>query len=37
MALLRTRTRKDGTAYHAVLYRHHGRQTSTSFEDLSSA
>ena len=37
MASLRTRNRKDGTAYHAVLYRHDGRQTSTSFEDLATA
>ena len=37
MASLRTRTRKESTAYHAVLYRHDGRQTSTSFEDLATA
>jgi integrase len=36
-ASLRTRTRKDGTAYHAVLYRHDGKQTSTSFEDVATA
>lgn len=37
MASLRTRSRKDGTTYHAVLYRHGGKQTSTSFEDLETA
>jgi hypothetical protein len=37
MASLRTRSRKDGTTYHAVLYRHGGKQTSTSFEDLKTA
>ena len=33
MASLRTRSRKDGTVYYAVLYRDSGKQTSTSFED----
>jgi integrase len=37
MASLRTRNRKDGTTYHAVLYRHGDKQTSTSFEDLETA
>ena len=37
MASLRTRNRKDGTTYHAVLYRHGGKQTSTSFEDVDAA
>jgi Phage integrase, N-terminal SAM-like domain len=37
MASLRTRNRKDGTTYHAVLYRHGGKQTSTSFEDVDTA
>jgi integrase len=37
MASLRTRTRKNGTTYHAVLYRHGGKQTSTSFEDVETA
>lgn len=37
MASLRTRTRKDGSLYFAVLYRLHGKQTSTSFHDLISA
>jgi integrase len=37
MASLRTRTRKDGSTYHAVLYRFGGKQTSTSFEDLPAA
>lgn len=37
MASLRTRTRKDGSAYHAVLYRFAGKQTSTSFHDYPSA
>ncbi|HEY6575769.1 MAG TPA: hypothetical protein VI029_12735, partial [Mycobacterium sp.] len=32
MASLRTRTRKDGTEYYAVLYRLRGKQTSTSFD-----
>ena len=37
MASLRTRSRKDGSSYHSVLYRLNGRQTSTSFEDVASA
>ncbi len=37
MASLRTRGRKDGSTYYAVLYRRDGRQPSTSFEDLTSA
>ena len=37
IASLRTRSRKDGTTYDAVVYRHDGRQTSTSFEDLTTA
>ena len=37
MASLRTRSRKDGTVYYAVLYRDIGKQTSTSFEDLGTA
>ncbi len=37
MASLRTRNRKDGTIYFAVLYRLAGKQTSTSFHDLVSA
>ena len=37
MASLRTRNRKDGSVYFAVLYRLHGKQTSTSFHDLVSA
>ena len=37
MASLRTRTRKDGTEYYAVLYRLRGKQTSTSFDDFASA
>ena len=37
MASLRTRIRKDRTCHHAVLYRHGGKQTSTSFEDLATA
>lgn len=37
MASVRTRTRKDGSKYFAVLYRFNGKQTSTSFEDLASA
>ncbi|GAS86721.1 tyrosine-type recombinase/integrase [Mycolicibacterium brisbanense] len=31
MASVRPRKRKDGTPYWAVLYRHNGKQTSTSF------
>ena len=34
---LRTRSRKDGTVYYAVLYRDSGKQTLTSFEDLGTA
>ena len=37
MTSLRTRSRKDGTTYHAVQYRHGGKQSSTSFEDLATA
>jgi integrase len=37
VASLRTRARKNGTTYYAVLYRHGGRQTSTSFEALHAA
>jgi hypothetical protein len=37
IASLRTRSRKDGTTYPAVPYRHDGRHTSTSFEDLTTA
>ncbi|KUI17414.1 integrase [Mycolicibacterium acapulense] len=37
MASLRARSRKDGSTYYSVLYRLNGRQTSTSFEDLTSA
>jgi integrase len=37
MASLRNMTRKNGTAYVQVLYRLNGKQTSTSFEDASSA
>jgi hypothetical protein len=37
MASLRTGTRKDGTVYVQVLYRHRGKQTSMSFEDFRSA
>lgn len=33
VASVRTRTRKDGTTYWSVLYRHAGKQTSTSFDD----
>jgi hypothetical protein len=37
MASVRTRARKNGTEYYAVLYRFNGKQTSTSFEDFASA
>ena len=37
MASLRTRKRKDGTEFHAVLYRLGGKQTSTSFDDFALA
>ncbi|KQY02930.1 hypothetical protein ASD37_25620 [Mycobacterium sp. Root135] len=37
MASLRVRNRRDGTEYYAVLYRLHGKQTSTSFNDFASA
>ncbi|MCA2263961.1 integrase [Mycobacterium marseillense] len=33
MASVRIRTRKDGSTYYAVLYRHAGKQTSTSFAE----
>ena len=37
MASLRTRIRKDGTQYYAVLYRHDGKQSSLSFDDYLTA
>jgi integrase len=37
MASLRTRNRKDGSEYFAVLYRLDGKQSSASFEDFASA
>jgi integrase len=37
MASLRTRKRKDGTEYYAVLYRLNGTQTSTSFNEFAPA
>ncbi|HKI40746.1 MAG TPA: site-specific integrase, partial [Mycobacterium sp.] len=37
MASVRTRTRKDGTAYTSVLYVHQGEQTSSSFNDHAEA
>jgi hypothetical protein len=37
MASLRSGTRKDGSSYVQVLYRLEGKQTSTSFEDMTSA
>ncbi len=37
MASVRTRTRKDGTAYTSVLYVHQGKQTSSSFNDHAEA
>jgi integrase len=37
MASIRTRSRKDGTASHSVLYNIGGRQTSVTFDDLTSA
>lgn len=37
MASLRSGTRKDGSSYVQVLYRLGGKQTSTSFEDMTSA
>jgi integrase len=37
MASLRSRARKNGTPYYAVLYRLQGKQTSTSFDDFESA
>lgn len=33
MASIRVRTRKDGTVYYSVLYRHDGKQTSTTLYD----
>jgi integrase len=37
VASLRTRQRKDGTAYTSVLYVHQGKQTSSSFNDHAEA
>ena len=37
MASIRPRKRSDGTSYTAVVYRHNGRQTSTSFGDHAEA
>jgi len=37
VASLRTRQRKDGTTFYAVLYRHNGKQSSTSFQDFDAA
>jgi hypothetical protein len=37
MASLRPGTRRDGSIYVQVLYRLDGKQSSTSFEDLTSA
>lgn len=37
MASIRSRTRKDGTEYYAVLYRQDGKQSSLSFDDYLSA
>ena len=37
MASIRARKKADGTEYWSVLYRHDGRQTSTSFGDFSEA
>lgn len=37
MATIRTRTRKDGTPYTSVLYRHNGTQSSLSFDDPADA
>ncbi|MBM4509397.1 hypothetical protein GS421_08180 [Rhodococcus hoagii] len=31
MASIRVRTRKDGTVYYSVLYRHNGKQTSATY------
>jgi integrase len=37
VASIRQRTRKDGSTYFAVLYRHAGKQTSTSFPEQKQA
>lgn len=37
MSSIRIRTRKDGSAYSQVLFRHHGKQTSESFDDHAAA
>jgi integrase len=37
MASIRPRSRKDGSEYFSVIYRLHGKQTSTSFTDFKSA
>lgn len=37
MASIRTRTRKDGSVYHSLLWREDGRQRSLSFDDLAEA
>ena len=37
MASIRIRTRKDGRTYSSVLYRHNGKQASTSFDDPAAA
>ncbi|WP_051407147.1 site-specific integrase [Nocardia sp. CNY236] len=37
MSSIRTRVRKDGTSYHSILFRHHGTQSSRSFEDYREA
>jgi hypothetical protein len=37
MASLRSGTRRDGSTHVQVLYRLNGKQSSTSFEDLTSA
>jgi hypothetical protein len=37
MASIRARSRKDGSEYFSVVYRLHGKQSSTSFVDFTSA
>lgn len=37
VASIRTRTRKDGTSSHSVLFTIDGRQTSVTFDDLPTA
>ncbi|WP_306358878.1 MULTISPECIES: site-specific integrase [unclassified Nocardia] len=37
MSSIRTRVRKDGTAYHSILFRHNGTQSSRSFDDIGEA